>query len=96
VRSFRDSDGDGIGDLPGVIGSLPYLRGLGVDVVWLSPIHPSPDRDLGYDVTDYVGVDPRFGSPADFDRLGRPAKTAGQAKGGAGSTCAAAQLTLKS
>jgi alpha-glucosidase len=77
VRSFRDSDGDGIGDLPGVIESLPYLRGLDVDAVWLSPIHPSPDADLGYDVTDYVSVDPRFGSLADFDALLAHAHAAG-------------------
>jgi alpha-glucosidase len=79
VRSFRDSDGDGIGDLRGVIESIPYLRDLGVDAVWLSPIHPSPDRDLGYDVSDYVGVDRRLGSLADFDALVRSAHEAGMA-----------------
>jgi alpha-glucosidase len=77
VRSFRDSDGDGIGDLRGVLESIPYLRELGVDAVWLSPIHPSPDRDLGYDVTDYVAVDERLGSLADFDALVRRAHEAG-------------------
>jgi alpha-glucosidase len=77
VRSFRDSDGDGIGDLPGVIASLPYLSHLGVDAIWLSPIHPSPDADLGYDVTDYVSVDPRFGSVPDFDSLLARAHAAG-------------------
>jgi alpha-glucosidase len=77
LRSFRDSDGDGIGDLPGVTESLPYLRDLGVDAVWLSPIHPSPDADLGYDVTDYVSVDPRFGALADFDALLARAHAAG-------------------
>jgi len=77
VRSFRDSDGDGIGDLPGVTESLPYLRDLGMDAVWLSPIHPSPDADLGYDVTDYVSVDPRFGSLADLDFLLARAHAAG-------------------
>ena len=60
MRSFRDSDGDGIGDLAGVTESLPYVRALGVDALWLSPIHPSRDRDLGYDVTDYLGVDLRW------------------------------------
>jgi alpha-glucosidase len=69
VRSFRDSDGDGIGDLPGLIQKLPYLSDLGVDALWLTPIHPSPDADLGYDVADYRSVDPRLGTLADLDRL---------------------------
>lgn len=68
-RSFMDSDGDGIGDLPGLIGRLDYLERLGVDAVWLSPIHPSPMVDFGYDVADYTGIDPVFGTLADFDRL---------------------------
>ena len=79
MRSFRDTDGDGIGDLAGVTESLPYVRDLGVDALWLSPIHPSPDRDLGYDVTDYVGVDPRLGSLADLDALLARAHAAGMA-----------------
>jgi alpha-glucosidase len=79
VRSFRDSDGDGIGDLAGVTESLPYVRDLGVDALWLSPIHPSPDRDLGYDVTDYLGVDARLGSLADLDALLAQAHAAGMA-----------------
>src|SRR4051812_30779500 len=68
-RSFADSDGDGIGDLPGVRSRLPYLRDLGVDAVWLSPFYPSPQADAGYDVADYRDVDPRFGTLADADEL---------------------------
>ena len=68
-RSFQDSDGDGVGDLRGMEGRLDYLRDLGVDAVWLSPIFPSPMADFGYDVADYCGIDPLFGSLADFDRL---------------------------
>jgi alpha-glucosidase len=69
VRSFQDSDGDGLGDLDGVTARLDHLAGLGVDALWLSPIHPSPDADLGYDVADHRAVDPRFGTFASFDRL---------------------------
>ncbi len=68
-RSFQDSDGDGIGDLKGITGRLPYLAGLGVDAVWISPIFPSPMADFGYDVSDYCGVDPIFGELADLDAL---------------------------
>ncbi|MDP9815421.1 alpha-glucosidase [Spirilliplanes yamanashiensis] len=68
-RSFADSDGDGIGDLPGIRSRLPYLRDLGVDAVWLSPFYPSPQADAGYDVADYRDVDPRFGTLADADAL---------------------------
>ena len=68
-RSFQDSNGDGIGDLRGVIERLPYLRELGVDAVWLSPIFPSPMVDFGYDISDYTGVDPLFGTLDDFDTL---------------------------
>jgi len=69
VRSWRDSDGDGFGDLPGVIDKLDYLSWLGVDAVWLSPAMPSPDHDWGYDVSDYMSVHPQLGSLADLDRL---------------------------
>ncbi|MGW3613582.1 glycoside hydrolase family 13 protein [Micromonospora sp. NPDC005163] len=69
VRSFADSDGDGVGDLPGVTARLPYLVSLGVDAVWLTPFYPSPMADGGYDVADYRGVDPAFGTLADFDAL---------------------------
>jgi alpha-glucosidase len=70
-RSFADGDGDGTGDLPGLIEHLAYLGpdGLAVDAIWLSPIYPSPGRDIGYDVSDHGTVDPRFGTEADFDRL---------------------------
>jgi len=68
-RSFQDSDGDGIGDLAGIEARLDYLVSLGVDAIWISPIFPSPMADFGYDVADYCGVDPRFGSLDDFDRL---------------------------
>jgi alpha-glucosidase len=68
-RSFADSTGDGMGDLPGIASRLPALRDLGVDAVWLSPFMPSPQHDAGYDVSDYCDVDPRFGTLADFDRV---------------------------
>ena len=68
-RSFADSNNDGLGDLPGIIAKLDYLAELGVDALWLSPIYPSPDKDFGYDVSNYVDIDPRFGSLADFDLL---------------------------
>lgn len=68
-RSFADSNGDGIGDLPGVTSRLPYLRDLGVDAVWISPFYPSPQADGGYDVADYEDVDPLFGTLADADEL---------------------------
>jgi alpha-glucosidase len=68
-KSFADSDGDGIGDLPGIRDRLPYLRDLGVDALWLSPFFRSPQVDGGYDVSDYCDVDPMFGTLADFDSL---------------------------
>ncbi len=68
-RSFADSDGDGIGDLPGITGRLGALAELGVDAIWLSPFYKSPQADAGYDVADYRDVDPVFGSLADFDAL---------------------------
>lgn len=68
-RSFADSNGDGIGDLPGIISRVPYLRDLGVDAVWLSPFYPSALADGGYDVDDYRDVDPKLGTLADFDEL---------------------------
>ena len=68
-RSFQDSDGDGVGDLPGIIRRLDHLRWLGVDALWLSPIYPSPLADFGYDVSDYAAIDPSYGTLEDFDRL---------------------------
>jgi oligo-1,6-glucosidase len=68
-RSFADSDGDGVGDLPGILRRLDYLAGLGIDAIWLSPIYESPGDDNGYDISDYRSVDPVFGTLEDFDRL---------------------------
>ena len=69
-RSFMDANGDGIGDLQGIIQRLDYLSGtLGVDAIWLSPFYPSPMADFGYDVADYTGIDPVFGDLDDFDAL---------------------------
>ncbi len=68
-RSFQDSNGDGIGDLLGIVRRLPYVASLGVDAIWISPFFPSPMRDFGYDVSDYCDVDPLFGSLADFDAV---------------------------
>jgi oligo-1,6-glucosidase len=68
-RSFSDSNGDGIGDLPGIVSRLDYLAELGVDVVWLSPVYTSPQDDNGYDISDYTDIDPTFGSLADVDAL---------------------------
>jgi alpha-glucosidase len=68
-RSFQDSNGDGVGDIAGIIHRLPYLVELGVDAVWLSPIFPSPMTDFGYDISDYTGIDPLFGTMKDFDAL---------------------------
>ena len=68
-RSFADADGDGVGDLRGIIGRLDHLAALGVDVLWLSPIYPSPQDDNGYDISNYQDIDPTFGSMRDFDDL---------------------------
>ena len=68
-RSFADSNGDGVGDLQGLIDHLDYLANLGVDAIWLSPIYSSPADDNGYDISDYQSVDPIFGTLMDFDRL---------------------------
>ena len=68
-RSFYDSDGSGIGDLKGITEKLDYLADLGIDAIWLSPINPSPDKDFGYDVSDYLSIDPKFGSKVDFESL---------------------------
>ena len=68
-RSFADGNGDGLGDLLGILAHLDYLTDLGVDALWFSPFYPTPDKDFGYDISDYLDVDPRFGTLADFDRL---------------------------
>jgi glycosidase len=68
-RSFQDSNGDGIGDLSGIIDRLDYLQWLGVDAIWLNPITVSPDADVGYDVADYCAVQPVFGDLGTVDRL---------------------------
>jgi alpha-glucosidase len=77
VRSFADSDGDGVGDLPGITSRLPYLRALGVDALWVTPFYTSPQHDHGYDVADYEDVDPLFGTLADADALVAGAHEAG-------------------
>jgi alpha-glucosidase len=76
-RSFQDSNGDGIGDLQGIIARLPYLADLGVDAIWISPIFPSPMADFGYDVSDYCAIDPMFGDLKTFDRLVAEARRLG-------------------
>src|SRR6266403_1502011 len=68
-RSFQDSNGDGVGDLPGILSRLDYLTWLGVDAIWLSPVYPSPMVDFGYDVSNYTDIDPIFGDLAEFDAL---------------------------
>ena len=68
-RSYQDSNGDGIGDLAGIIKRLPHIASLGVDAVWISPFNTSPMKDYGYDVSNYCDIDPLFGTLADFDRL---------------------------
>lgn len=73
-KSFYDSNGDGIGDIPGIIGKLDYLKDLGVDIIWLSPCYQSPLADQGYDISDYYSIDPRFGTMEDMDRLIAEAK----------------------
>lgn len=73
-RSFQDSNGDGIGDLNGITSRLDYLKTLGVDAIWLTPIYPSPQVDFGYDISDYRAIDSQYGTLADFDRLQQQAK----------------------
>ncbi len=77
VETFLDSDGDGVGDFQGLIRQIDYLAGLGVTCLWLMPFYPSPNRDDGYDVTDYYGVDPRLGSLGEFVELVRTANDRG-------------------
>jgi glycosidase len=68
-RSFQDSNGDGIGDLPGITQRLDYVKSLGVDVLWLNPIYESPNDDNGYDISNYRKIMPEFGTMDDFDKL---------------------------
>ena len=68
-RSFKDGNGDGVGDLRGIESRLDYLQWLGIDAIWISPIFPSPMADFGYDVSNYTDIDPLFGTLADFDTL---------------------------
>lgn len=76
-KSFCDSNGDGIGDIKGIISKLDYLEDLGVDIIWLSPCYPSPLADQGYDISDYYNIDPRFGTMEDMERLIAEAKKRG-------------------
>ena len=76
-RSFCDSDGDGVGDIPGIISKLDYLKDLGIDVIWLSPVYKSPNDDNGYDISDYKAIQPEFGTMEDFDLLLSEAKKRG-------------------
>lgn len=76
-RSFKDTNGDGVGDLPGIIEKLPYLKELGIDLLWICPFYPSPMKDNGYDVADYYGIDPQFGTMEDMETLLRQAKELG-------------------
>jgi alpha-glucosidase len=68
-RSFQDTDGGGVGDLPGLLAQLGYIDRLGVNAVWLAPVQPSPMAEFGYDITDFTDIDPRFGTLEDLDRL---------------------------
>lgn len=76
-RSFRDTTGNGVGDLAGITSKLDYIEALGVDAIWLSPFYKSPQKDFGYDITDHNAVDPLFGNMADFERLVEEAQSRG-------------------
>ena len=77
VRSFADSNDDGIGDLAGIRSRLPYLAALGIDAIWLNPCYPSPQVDHGYDVADYFDIEPDYGDLGEFDALVREARAVG-------------------
>ena len=68
-KSFKDTTGNGMGDLRGIIEKLDYLAGVGIDLIWLNPFYPSPQHDNGYDISDYCAIDPAFGTMADFEEL---------------------------
>jgi alpha-glucosidase len=76
-RSFQDSNGDGIGDINGIASRLDYLKSLGIQAIWITPMYPSPQVDFGYDISDYEAIDPQYGTMADFDRLMAEAKKRG-------------------
>ncbi|MFS4085018.1 alpha,alpha-phosphotrehalase [Aerococcus urinaeequi] len=76
-KSFNDTDGDGLGDLRGIIEKLDYLEKLGIDMIWMNPFYPSPQNDNGYDISDYTAIDPRFGTMDDFEELAREGKKRG-------------------
>jgi trehalose-6-phosphate hydrolase len=76
-KSYKDTNGDGIGDLAGIREKLPYLESLGIDMIWLNPIYPSPQRDNGYDISDYVAINPDFGTMAEFEEFVADAKSHG-------------------
>ena len=76
-RSFCDSNGDGVGDIQGIISKLDYIKSLGIDIIWLSPVYKSPNDDNGYDISDYKDIHPEFGTMADFDQLLSEAKDRG-------------------
>jgi alpha-glucosidase len=73
-RSFQDTDGDGIGDIKGITSRLDYIKQLGIDAIWISPMYPSPQVDFGYDIADYTAIDPQYGTMADFEHLTAEAK----------------------
>ena len=74
-KSFNDTNGDGIGDIKGIIDKLDYLKELGIDIIWISPIYQSPFVDQGYDISDYYRIDEKFGTMEDFDTLLEEAKS---------------------
>lgn len=76
-KSYKDTSGNGVGDLRGIIETLPYLQELGIDMIWLNPFYPSPQRDNGYDISDYTAIHPDFGSMADFEELVQTAQERG-------------------
>ena len=68
-KSYYDSNGDGVGDLRGIIEKVPYIASLGIDYIWFNPFYPSPGRDNGYDISDYCAIDPAMGTMEDFEQL---------------------------
>ena len=76
-RSFQDSNNDGFGDIPGIISRLDEIKELGATVIWLSPVYKSPDADNGYDISDYYGINPKFGTMTDMEKLFAEAKKRG-------------------